>query len=273
MNLMRNNFIWLFFKPIAFIGLYANAKRREFILERDRERDKDLKIIEGIFQDTHVKNGPFKDLKYPSLNSYGSMLFPKLLGSYEKELHQVLYEFKTQKFNSILDIGCAEGYYAIGFAMGFDTQKVIAYDTSEQAQELTRNMAGVNGIKDKIEIKGYCSEAELLSMDPAEVHLILSDCEGFEIDLLTERVARHLERSFFIIEAHYHFNIDVVNILSERFSATHNIEKINSTDDYQKVYDYNFPEIAHLTSKQKKMVLQECRQYIMTWLIFRPKTN
>jgi hypothetical protein len=60
-----------------------------------------------------VANGPFKGLRYPSVHTFGSALFPKLLGSYESELHPVLGGMMGNGYTTVVDIGCGEGYCAV----------------------------------------------------------------------------------------------------------------------------------------------------------------
>lgn len=72
-----------------------------------------------------VQGGPFQGLQYvPSIvesalavpRALGSALIPKLLGCYEAELQGVLAQILATPYQDILDIGSAEGYYAVGLA-------------------------------------------------------------------------------------------------------------------------------------------------------------
>ena len=71
------------------------------------------KKLLAFFEDKIVRNGFFKGMKYVTFKSAGSSLFPKLLGSYEIELLPVFAGLQKNKYDDILDIGCAEGYYAV----------------------------------------------------------------------------------------------------------------------------------------------------------------
>ena len=72
------------------------------------------KKLELMFTDLTVKNGPMAGLKYPSFSSFGSSIFPKLVGTYENELAPIINKLNATQYKLIIDIGCAEGYYAIG---------------------------------------------------------------------------------------------------------------------------------------------------------------
>jgi hypothetical protein len=58
-----------------------------------------------------VSGGPFAGLKL-SERSVGSELLPKLLGTYELELHRVIEEFLSTDYDVLINIGCGEGFYA-----------------------------------------------------------------------------------------------------------------------------------------------------------------
>src|SRR5262245_41340678 len=64
-----------------------------------------------------VQRGPFAGMVYPDHAAVGSTLYPKLLGSYERELHQTVDDIVRLGYDTVVDIGAAEGYYAVGLAM------------------------------------------------------------------------------------------------------------------------------------------------------------
>src|SRR5690606_30246863 len=61
-----------------------------------------------IFHDGVVLGGPFAGMRYPEKRAIGSAIYPKLLGSYEMELHPLFDRLRNQEFGSVVDIGCAE---------------------------------------------------------------------------------------------------------------------------------------------------------------------
>src|SRR5512140_2013789 len=62
-----------------------------------------------------VLSGPFKGMRYGDF-SYNSALIPKLLGTYEADLHNWVGEALATGYDAVINVGCAEGYYAVGFA-------------------------------------------------------------------------------------------------------------------------------------------------------------
>src|SRR4051794_5025833 len=59
-----------------------------------------------------VQGGPFRGMRYPRELAQ----VPKLTGAYELELHGALQEWITAEPAIVVDVGCSEGYYAVGLA-------------------------------------------------------------------------------------------------------------------------------------------------------------
>src|SRR4051794_6510848 len=87
-----------------------------------------------------VSGGPFRGLRYGS-KSIGSEYTPKLLGTYEIELREITEQLIARGFGLIVNVGAAEGYYAVGMAVRCPTSKVVAYEADEGGREMTREMA------------------------------------------------------------------------------------------------------------------------------------
>ncbi len=62
-----------------------------------------------------IFSGPFAGMAYVA-RAVGSAVVPKLVGSYEQELHGVLADIAQTPYMVVVDVGCAEGYYAVGLA-------------------------------------------------------------------------------------------------------------------------------------------------------------
>src|SRR5438876_11547620 len=63
-----------------------------------------------------VSNGSFRGMAYVP-EAVGSSLLPKLIGSYEQEITPAIEEMVAKRPPRIIDIGAAEGYYAVGLAL------------------------------------------------------------------------------------------------------------------------------------------------------------
>src|ERR1041385_2176536 len=102
-----------------------------------------------------VRLGPFAGMHYVS-NSVGSAYLPKLLGIYERELTEVLETECARQPGLIVDIGAAEGYYAVGLALRNPAARIIAFEQNPQGQVALCKMAILNGVADRLQIHGRC---------------------------------------------------------------------------------------------------------------------
>lgn len=218
-----------------------------------------------------VKNGPFKGLVYPSTSSAGSMLCPKILGTYESELAAIFQADYLQQFKVIFDLGCAEGYYAVGCAVVAPESRVIAYDTSEEARRLCAQMADVNQVSERIEIRRECTSSDFACLDGCRA-LVIVDCEGCERELFQEAVVSNLRASDVVIEIHPQFGVDA-KAIEKLFLLTHSTELIYSTSDYEKGIAYAGLEIEGESLATRIEALAECRPSRMAWIYARSKST
>lgn len=225
-----------------------------------------------------VQHGPFKGMKYSSFEAIGSALYPKLLGSYERELTDIINEIKDNEYSQILDIGCAEGYYAVGFAYlaklnNFKT-KVYAYDIDARARILCKKMVKLNKVADIVTINNKCTSNILANFKFIGRSLVISDCEGYERELFTKTSARNLVNCDVLIEVHdfditKNYKVSNFDYLIKIFKDTHKYKIIYSIEDYEKVYKYKYEELKVLNNQEKFYILSE-RPKSMKWLFFTP---
>jgi len=269
----RNPIAWSLYKLCgrlsnSFGRIYGHA---HFARETG-ERDERLReIVDSMFPSLTVAGGPFKGMRYPSGQSHGSALLPKLLGSYESELHPFLEQMFANEYNTIVDIGCAEGYYAVGLGLRFAqadvNADVYAFDTSEHARRLCSNLAKLNGIESRVHIEGFCDAATLKSIPLGSKALIISDCEGYEDVLFTSEIAELLARHDLILETHDFIDIDISSRLREVFAKTHQVRSIKSTDDIEKAHTYRYAQLDGYDTQTRRLILAERRPAIMEWLV------
>ncbi|MFQ3577993.1 MAG: hypothetical protein SNJ52_03160 [Verrucomicrobiia bacterium] len=90
-----------------------------------------------------VYSGPFEGVSYAGLAHYSSGM-PKLIGTYEKELHSIFREILRDPPELIVDVGSAEGFYAVALARRCPKAKVVAFEMDELARRLAEEMACLN---------------------------------------------------------------------------------------------------------------------------------
>lgn len=266
-KIVNNDVAWVLIKPFAKLGSFAVRVRKKVPVMSDYNEAP----LAYLFKNREVLHGPFKGMKYPSFSSAGSSLFPKLLGSYEKELHEVIDKFLKEEYDEVLDIGCAEGYYAVGLALKSNLKNIYAYDTDEAARTLCAEMARVNNVESKVSIKKTCTPEELKNFKFHGKALIICDCEGYEKVLFNEQNIQNLKNCDLLIETHDFISLDISTNLTKLFSNTHHIQSIKSIDDIEKAKGYSYEDTAGLSLNEKMSLFRECRPTIMEWLICTPK--
>lgn len=177
-----------------------------------------------------VQAGPFQGMRYFNEVVWGCIT-PKWLGSYEAELHTVMVQILRRDYDTIIDVGCAEGYYAVGLALAFPKAKVIAFDTDFISRRQLARLAALNHLVDRIEIRAWCQHQDLTTLASPQT-LVVCDIEGFETQLLDPVKATGLLRSDILVEVHESppSSSATEELLLGRFTPSHRIERISSSD-------------------------------------------
>ena len=166
-----------------------------------------------------VRSGPFAGMRLVPVQ-LGSLLMPKILGTYESEIAPFFHNL--DRYKRLVDVGSAEGYYAVGCPFAHPHIETLAFDTDLSAQRLCRQAADLNGVTDRVQQFGLCTPQELSDLADGET-LIVVDIDGGEIDLLCALPARALARADIIVETHKHGSSTTQDRIIPHFSATHDI--------------------------------------------------
>src|SRR5206468_9886250 len=87
-----------------------------------------------------ILTGPFRGMLYLDEIVWGPIM-PKWAGSYEMELQDIVARIGRDGYDQILNIGCAEGYYAVGLALQDRRCNVLAFDPDPYARTQVRRLA------------------------------------------------------------------------------------------------------------------------------------
>lgn len=219
-----------------------------------------------FFNDLVVKDGLFKGMKYPSFNAVFSSILPKLSGTYENELNIVFDKLQANRYELIVDIGCAEGYYAVGLALMFPTTPIYAFDTDSEARKLCHDMALLNQVQDQVIINGECTIENLSILINGKRCLIISDCEGYEEDLFTDERSHVFSKCDLIVELHPFENKNIKKDIYDALSNGHQVQFISSLDTNRKAFELS-ENYIHFSNLQKAQIVDEKRPHTMDWLI------
>jgi ribosomal protein L11 methyltransferase PrmA len=199
-------------------------------------------------------------MKYAPMSS-GSLLSPKVVGSYESPIHHWIIDAINQNYEKILNVGCGEGYYAIGFSLKSTASRVYAYDIDKQARQNVATLAQLNGTADRVHIRDLCTKEEL-QREITNNTLIFCDIEGGELDLFRPDLTPGLSRADLIIEMHDFCCPGVTEILVRRFLPSHRIEITYHCAKYAN----EFPVLETIPIKVQAFLLEEARPLTQSWM-------
>ena len=214
---------------------------------------------------TIIYSGPFQGMDYVRTATEGALV-PRLLGTYESELHPHLAAFAQAGLDCVIDVGCAEGYYAVGLARQMPGVTVYAHDIDENARVSCAELAAKNGVADRVVIGGEFQPEDFQRFAGRKV-LVMVDTEGAEVAILDPARGPALSGMHIIVETHDGFTPGALATMMERFQATHDIVRV---DQAGKVFDAPvwLKKLGHL---DQLLATWEWRSFPTPWLVMTPK--
>lgn len=171
-----------------------------------------------------VMGGPFAGMKYEVLASEGARV-ARVLGVYETSLVPIIEGIIARQVPVILDVGCAEGYYAVGLARRMPSTVIHARDINPRARALVAELAAKNDVSDRVVIGGEVGYADFDLCRQQET-VVICDIEGAEDKLMDPLAAPGLAHADILVEVHDVFSPGLTDRIAARFEATHTITRI-----------------------------------------------
>jgi SAM-dependent methyltransferase len=248
-------------EPFSEIGLMKKEALEPLTAAEIRYR-----ITKWLVEQTNgeIQSGPFKGVKMLSETVWKeSNLAPQIIGCYESELHDCI-EHEIRRLEKIehprvVDIGCAEGYYAVGLAKRLPHAEVYAIDISEESLKIVQRAAELNGVEN-------LSVAPLL-MDGTTIDFIMCDCEGHEIDYLDPKKFPQLVNTHMLVEMHDFPDQPTTEIVYNRFKDTHDVYIMYEAGRNPNQFDF----MVDWHNISRWLAVSEGRPVRMYWMFFKPK--
>jgi hypothetical protein len=221
---------------------------------------------------TTIQDGPFAGMTYVASASEGGIA-PKLLGVYETVLHDVLVGAPEQGFDAVLNVGCAEGYYAVGLARLLPEAAILAWDIDAVARGKCLELARLNGVETRValrerfeprDVNSACSELSA-KLGRRPKGLLVMDCEGAEFALL-DPLAADFRWLDLVVEVHPRQD-RMVEALIRRFESTHVVEERQARTVVPPLPSW-LESLGHL---DQLLAVWEWRAAPTPWLVMRPK--
>lgn len=175
---------------------------------------------------TVIQAGPFKGMRFVGKTSEASVS-PKLIGSYESELHGLIEEIVAAGYDRVVDIGCADGYYAVGFARRIPAATILAFDINPVARDNCAALATANHVADRVSVGGEFKGEDFSGFAQGRT-LVLLDAEGAEEHLLDPEAFPGLRRLSVLVECHDCLKAGLSALIAKRFEPTHSVRLIRN---------------------------------------------
>lgn len=212
-----------------------------------------------------VCTGPFTGLKIiPNPAWDDGNVGAKLIGCYEFELHQMFSFALTRGYKKVINVGCAEGFYAAGMAMLLPDAIVHAFDIDQQSLLQCKQTAALNGVVHRMRFHTGAKHPSQIDTKTKERALYIMDVEGHEEDLLNKDLCPSLRYSDIIVECHDFFrpHKPFSTEIAAKFLDTHRVYLINA--ELPDPTKYSF--LHSLPMGTKLMAITERRPMPTTWL-------
>jgi hypothetical protein len=236
------------------LNIITQQYRTERLLPRLRE-----------FTQMRVQTGPFTDMLLLDRVGWGDGdLCGKLLGVYESELHDEIERVLAWQPDWVVNLGAAEGYYAVGMACR--GCEVTAVEPQDALLQICRDTAAANGVRVGLRASLPLYQLEFL-LQSRQRPVIVSDCEGAELEYLDLAQVPSLARTAMIVESHDVFRPGCTEILYQRFQATHHIRIMRPTGKDM----WQWPELQDLWDIERLLIASELRPESARWMSLFPR--
>lgn len=246
----------------------APAKYAKWAARRARRHSERLEELQGCPELTkkliarhgpRIRRGPFKGIAFVP-ETHHRHIAPKLLGAYEDELLPVWRSVFRKPYNTLVNIGAAHGAYAVGLARRYPGATVLAFDTDPWSRDVTHLMKRRNKTSN-LSVGGFCSPSCLRHVLDGRSFL-LSDCEGFEAQLLLGCAPSVLRNCDLLVELHEKAAPGVTDQLTAHLQDTHQLNLISSTPSLPTSY----PETNGLPDAKARLAVCDLRCNSQQWL-------
>ncbi len=250
----------------------SEVERLQWRSETIRQRQERISLEVHRLCNGTVLYGPFKGLKIEPNTYWGRLdLGSQCLGLYEKEFLDFLAGIKNKEFSTFIDIGAADGYYAVGMLVSGKVRSVVCFEQSEDGRQTIKRNWESNGTPGHLKVLGEATfdSIEALTAEDLRNALVMIDIEGAEFELLNYDVLNKLSDCTLLIEIHNwidDFNNKYAYLL-RRLYKHFEISIIERVDRLT----VNIAELRDFTDDNRLLLTSERRPCLMRFLRLTPK--
>lgn len=245
----------------------AKAYRQETVYERKERVSKEVfDLCQG-----KVQYGPFKGMQLQENTWWGKYdLGSMCLGLYEKEIQEALFAEEVLGRKNFIDIGAADGYYAIGMLHSQRCQQAICFEITSTGRQTIEQNWHKNFSPGKLAIYGdvFQDFEQASSQIDFSDSMVLIDIEGQEFQFLNTQTLQMLKDAVIIIEIHNWSKnfLEQYTALLERCNQYFTIEVIERMERTT----LTLPELRDFTDDNRLLLTSESRPCVMRFLRLIP---
>ena len=219
-----------------------------------------------------VANGPFANMKMNSQTWGGFDINAKILGTYESHVIDELIAISQTNSGPFIDIGAADGFFAIGAVISGIADETYAFEVNELSRCSIAINASDNNLSERIHIREIANTQTISDvLKKGRKAKILIDIEGGEYELLDYDFLDEISKCDVIVELH-------PSLIESGFKKQE--ELITRLENYFHIEFFKksslrataFPELANLSDDKRLLALSENRAFEMWWIKLNPKT-
>lgn len=212
-------------------------------------------------------------MKFVDKATWGAYV-PKLIGTYELELREVLERAIARRPRSVVDIGGAEGYYAVGMLMRLPDANLVVFEQQAEARAVLATLATMNGVQERLQIRESCNPNALEeTLSARSGSLVICDVEGYEAELLDPQRVPSLASADLLVEVHDSRVQGCRDLILERFAPTHTTTAIAQQRRSMKDYPLRHPMARVWPGAIIKYGLNEFRSPLNSWVYLERRST
>ncbi len=264
-----------YFRPMLERDKQSSFEQREIWRgETIRQRQKRISLELFKMLNGTVKYGPFKGLRLTHNPWWGQLdLGSQCLGLYEKEILKFIENIEDGQFTNFIDIGAADGYYAVGLLSTGKIQRSICFEKTDKGREAIFTNWKNNGAIGQLVVKAKANFESIATLTEHDLErsLILIDIEGGEFELLNNDTIHKFRYSKILLEIHNwvtDFEEKYKNLLIslDEFFCIKIIKRVDRQVD-------NYMELRDFTDDNRLLLISERRPCLMRFLELTPKSR
>lgn len=223
-----------------------------------------------------IQHGPLSGYRLPSISTWREAdNSAKLLGLYEQEVQNLLAQLAPAR-RVLVDLGGADGFYAVGTVAAGLFERSIVYELAAESRANISAHAAESGVADRVSIHGAADSRFTRQLMASGLELsncvVLIDIEGCEFEVLTPECLYDLRHSHVIIEVHDFLRpgtgpAELQTLIECAQAYFHVTELRTGARDLSPI-----PLLSdHWTDTDRWLLCSESRAKLMSWLWFSPK--